>query len=493
MLRAMVRQMTSRSTSRCTQQMLVDERGQMAFLMVLSLLVVFMFFAFSFDAGSWFFMHRWTQNQTDAAAQAAALELPDTTQARAKAKEWLQKNGLADPDVETAFQCTGVTPGVNGWFSSADVTGLTGTPDGRPDVTICLKRNIPALFAGLAGVNTVTVSARTTAIQYEEIVRHAIMVMDPDDCEAFNVGGSANVLIQDGSGTGQGGSTYTYSNRVCSEGALSVDGSGLHLTGLTHYVNGSHKGCTGCIAGPVFSPAPSFDDPWETLIAPPIPGGACRTGSGGGAAGTNFNNGTHELFPGKYCADISVGGGARVNVRPGVYVLVDADLTVSPSSGGYFCVRASGTASCTTADDAAGDNRTLFYFTCSSGTCPPNGSGTAGQLDLGGGGGRVRLNGHTPDATTDYDGILFWINRHANGGTTSTSEVKITGGSTTVLNGHVYARPYDADVSGGSSGTPAQLNISIMANTLRFTGSSNLILNWSPTSATSITRIALRN
>jgi Flp pilus assembly protein TadG len=465
------------------------DSGQMAFLMVLSLLPIFMFFAFAFDAGSWFFMHRWTQSQTDSAAQAAALELPSTTNARAVAAQWLAKNGIADP---VPLACTNATPGVNDWFSGADVTGLAGIPDGQPDVTICLKRDVPALFGGLAGVNTVTVSARTTAIQYEEIIRYAIMVMDPDECGAFSVGGSANVLVQDGSATGAGGQTLTLSNATCPAGALNVSGNGLHLTGLSHHVNGGVSACAACIVGPVLSPAPPFEDPWQGLTPPARPLGACKTGTGGGAAGTNFNSGTHVLSPGKYCADINVTGGAQVTVRPGEYVLVDSDLTISPSAGGYFCALpgpavGGPAATCTPADDASGGNEVIFYFTCTS-TPTCSGGASAGNLDLGGGGGNVRLNGHD-----GFDEILFWIDRFSNGGTPSTSEVKIVGSSTTVLNGHVYARSSDANISGGSAGTPVLLNISIMANTIAFTGSSNLILNWEPTSAVTITRIALRN
>src|SRR5262249_15610521 len=142
------------------------------------------------------------------------------------------------------------------------------------------------------------------------------------------------------------------------------------------------------------------------------------------------------------------------------------------------------TATCTSADDAAGSNETIFYSTCNPSPC--TGGAAAGVLDLGGGGGPVRLFG-----SSTYDHILYWRDKTSDSGTPSTSEIKVVGGSTTTLNGHIYAFSSDADVSGGSAATAAVLNVSILANTLKFTGNSNLVLNWNPVTAPKITRVAL--
>lgn len=458
-----------------------DERGQMAFLMALSVLVVFAFFGLSFDAGSWYLAHAWTQSQVDAAAQAAALELPNVGAARATAGGWLDRNGIAAP---VDYQCADVTPGGGPeWFAVTDEVP-NGAPDGEPDrVVVCLQRTVPAAFAGLAGVNTVTVSARAKARIAVEPARFAVMVMDPDACEAFRVGGNAVVTIVDTTGMGQGGSTFTASNATCGQGALHVIGSGV-LRGVSHEVNGSVNACVGCIDPPATSPAPLFVDPWLSLPVPSVPSGACLTGTGGGSGGTSFTSGSHVLVPGKYCSDIRVSGGADVTVRPGVYVLVDAEVTISPSAGGFFCGRASGTAVCTSADDAAGANGTVFYSTCDPSPC--SGGETAGEVDFGGGGGDVRLRGHA-----SYDNIVIWIDRQSNGGAPSSTEIRIVGNSTTKLEGHVYAASSDADFSGGSSGTPETLNISALVNTMNFAGGSNLELRWDPVTAPKYRRVAL--
>ncbi len=83
-----------RNLKHITGQLGRDERGQMAFLMVLSLPVLFIFMALAVDVGVWFFDHRTAQNQADAAALAAAQFLPaaDTTEATAAVNRWLGKN-----------------------------------------------------------------------------------------------------------------------------------------------------------------------------------------------------------------------------------------------------------------------------------------------------------------------------------------------------------------------------------------------------------------
>ncbi len=64
-----------------------QENGQMAFLLVMILPVIFLLLALPLDAGLWFLDHRMAQNQADAAALAAVQHLPadDTTLATAAA------------------------------------------------------------------------------------------------------------------------------------------------------------------------------------------------------------------------------------------------------------------------------------------------------------------------------------------------------------------------------------------------------------------------
>ena len=87
-----------------------QEDGQMAFLLVLVLPVVFLFFALPLDAGIWYLDHRLAQNQVDAAALAAVIALPANP--NATVDTWLTKNGadpeedLCDDDVNGQFPST---------------------------------------------------------------------------------------------------------------------------------------------------------------------------------------------------------------------------------------------------------------------------------------------------------------------------------------------------------------------------------------------------
>src|SRR5438034_7274381 len=71
-----------------------NQSGQIAIPSVLLLLTVFVLAALALDSGLWFFDHRHAQNQAEAAAQAAAIELPAPTTALAttQANAWLAKN-----------------------------------------------------------------------------------------------------------------------------------------------------------------------------------------------------------------------------------------------------------------------------------------------------------------------------------------------------------------------------------------------------------------
>ena len=471
-----------RTTLRRRAREMRGEDGQLAIGFALLLVVIFMFFALAFDAGLWYFDHRLVQNQVDAAALAGALELPDPGNATTAALNYLAKNGIIDPSNEydavthpQGSKCPGLP-------------AVQVLPSGGPydRVEVCQRRASAMVFSGLLNVTgthvtSILVSAHARAYRYEEPSRYAIMVMDPHACPAFDVGGGSQVNVLDGSGTGQGGATWTISDCIASNGALRVGNNGL-LTALRHEVNGAINACGTCLVGTRISPASPLEDPWEGLAPPAIPA-TCTTGTGGGPSGLNFNNGTHTLVPGKYCSSISIGASAKVTALPGAYVLMNADMTVKPSMGGnpgYFCSSYQAPATCTASDDGGGNKGVVFYSTCSPSPC------AAHNFDFGGGGGQVRLRGHD-----DYDGILLWIDRNASGGTISTTEVKVTGGSTTELNGHVYARSSDVNLTGGSSGTPAVLNISVLANTLSVSGNANLVLNWDPVTAPKLERIAL--
>ena len=124
-----------------------DESGQMAFLMLVTLPIVFIFFTLAVDGGLWFFDHRKAQNQADAAVLAAINFLPatDRTEATTAVDQWLTKNGAA--------------PGDRSCLEYSDTDGDLYWDT----VRVCVGRDSPGIFSGFSGVPFVRVSAAAKA------------------------------------------------------------------------------------------------------------------------------------------------------------------------------------------------------------------------------------------------------------------------------------------------------------------------------------------
>jgi len=159
------------------------EEGQSAFLVILSLLVVVALFALSLDAGVWYFDHREAQNEAEAAALAAVLELPsaDTQAAIDAADEYLVKNG-ASATTQSSCPLSGTGSGIE----FADLTG-----DGEMDsVTVCIRRSSAVIFSAMSGVTGVRVSASATArigaVNHSNIMPWAVVAPDPTCTEDAN-------------------------------------------------------------------------------------------------------------------------------------------------------------------------------------------------------------------------------------------------------------------------------------------------------------------
>jgi Flp pilus assembly protein TadG len=138
------------SASACNQSRRRDERrtlphesGQALVISIVFLTVLLGMAAFTIDVGVWYRAHRAAQATADAAALAAAQELPEsTTNARTRALEYSSKNG------------GGLTAG-NVTFSTKFSSNDT--------VAVKVERPTPTFFAKLFGLNTVTARGRASA------------------------------------------------------------------------------------------------------------------------------------------------------------------------------------------------------------------------------------------------------------------------------------------------------------------------------------------
>lgn len=224
------------------------EHGQMAFLMILTLLVVFMFFAVAFDAGLWYFDHRTAQNQAESAVLAGVHELPqansslaagDTDGATSAANTWLTRNNA-----------TACGPGC---ITYSDISG-----DGRVDtIRVAVERDSDGIFSALSGIDFVTISGAATArvgrASIANVMPWAVVPPDPDcDFGASSCDGDI-----DGDGViGDGECNGSFDE--CPWGlnierliAFKVGGGGN--TGIIDACGGGANGYTDCIEGEIVS------------------------------------------------------------------------------------------------------------------------------------------------------------------------------------------------------------------------------------------------
>ena len=135
-----------------------NERGQAAVLSVVFMVALLGAMAMVLDVGSWFREKRATQAAADAAALAAAQELPGNTgSATAMGNSYLAKNGGGN---------------ITMTFSSQNVDADT--------VAVTLNRDAPSYFAKLFGIDSVKVNAhaKARAVGLDEAIGVAPIVVN---------------------------------------------------------------------------------------------------------------------------------------------------------------------------------------------------------------------------------------------------------------------------------------------------------------------------
>ena len=209
-----------------------DEDGQIAYMMLLTLPVVFVFMALAIDGGIWFFDHRSAQNQADAAALAAVQDLPaaNTTQATTTVDNWLTKNG-SGPEDRSCLEYT------------------DGNGDGLFDaVRVCVRRQSPGMFANFSGIPFVHVSAAAAANTVFPPSLYSLFANPscPDSDPNLEIGGSVSTF---------GGAVHSNCNLKLNGSSNTFDGS------MTYFGNEDVTGADNiCIGSPC--------DPYQARIVP---------------------------------------------------------------------------------------------------------------------------------------------------------------------------------------------------------------------------------
>jgi hypothetical protein len=426
----------------------------MAITMVFALLVVFLFFALSLDAGIWYFDHRWAQNQAESAALAAAVELPlpasGLSAATTRADAWLARNGSSSAE-----------------RSCLEYSNGHGRLDGQMDtVRVCVRRAVPSIFAALASVPFAWVSAGATATVVEEPTVYALMAMNDDNpCDdstlLLNGGAIVNITM--------GGGSYTRSS--CTDG-LHVEGTSQLHSGVSDTLTGSARvnGSTALLDPPA-SQREYLEDPYASLRQP-IP-----TASGsviGGCGNINVNDAT--LNPGTYCGQVRING--TVTLNPGTYIFLNG-LVVNSTAR----VTGSGV---------------LLYSTCqatrANSPAQCGGSATAGDLEFAGGA-QVNITGSTsylPECSVNpgCPNMAIWVDRTSRQSNPDHPHVRFRGNTAGGVNGRVYDYRGTVDI-GGDPGVTMTLNMSIVADHIQFQGNATFNMPFNPILAPSVRTMSL--
>ncbi|HXH22375.1 MAG TPA: pilus assembly protein TadG-related protein [Dehalococcoidia bacterium] len=451
-----------------------DERGQTALSILLMTLGVFIFAALALDAGLWYFHHRTVQNQADAAAHAAVLNLPESTaEATASAIAWLKQNGVPDPVADAAEVGTGTDCGDMAIASGQDGRAKILFSDANNAVKVCLRMRSGVFLSGLAGITEAIVSASAKARVQVIPSPYSLMSMYPGGClpqaEFWATGSGAGVRV-----TG-GGSTYTDSS--CCPNALSATGGGVIESGGNDVPNGCGQGSG--ITPPPNTEAEDLDDPFAQLQDPPVSGinsMPCRTQDASGQPIPNtINSGTWELLPGRYCTGLKASNNPTIRLRPGIYIM-QGDLELGSNVNFTSDLNSNGTLEST--------EEVLIYATCNphpcgTAVCSPSGS-VAPRLQFPGQA-MLWLRGHS-----SYERILIWVDRTSR----YFSTVSLSGGATGRLDGRLYALCSFVDFTGSSTGN-LTVNMSMVAGTFKFSGNGLVSIPYDPILAPPLRIIAL--
>ncbi|HEY7795074.1 MAG TPA: pilus assembly protein TadG-related protein [Gaiellaceae bacterium] len=132
-----------------------DESGQALVFIVLAMFVLIGFTAFAVDAGRAWFTQRELQRSVDAAALAAAQDLPDIAAATATAEAYGPDTAAKNPLRLTDITEITVDPRC--------VTSIEGPCDPYNAVQIEGRAEVPTTFARIIGFDSMTVTAKATA------------------------------------------------------------------------------------------------------------------------------------------------------------------------------------------------------------------------------------------------------------------------------------------------------------------------------------------
>jgi Putative Flp pilus-assembly TadE/G-like len=405
--------------------LLANESGQSLIIAALCTTCLFGFVALAADVGIMLREKRLLQIAADSAAIGGASDF---------------SYGNATTAAQAAAAQNGFTNGSGGATVTVNSPPLYGAYAGHAGyVEVIASQNQPTIFMGFFGRSAMAVTAR------------AVATTAPSSACIYTLGSSQGI-------SASGGAALT--DTSCGVIVDSSSNSGINVSGgATITVNSIGVVASGdnVSGGARVTPAPVFNiipvsDPL-LYLQPSAPSYnvaslscAAAINVSGSRTQTVAASGTPACYNG-----ISVSGGSTLNItNPGVIVIngnidMSGGSTVNFGAGLYYIT---GIFSASGGNTASGTGVTFY-------------AASGGSFNLSGG---VNLTLAAPTSGTD-NGILFW---QAQG---NAQTLTMSGGSTSSLQGVIYAPSAPLAMSGGSS---SNLYVDLVVSSLSLSGGANL-------------------
>jgi hypothetical protein len=393
-----------------------DERGLVLPVIAGGMFVLIGAAALAIDTANFYALQGKLQSGADAAATAAARELPDQTKTLTGAKGYAAKN-LATSDHGETLKDNDVA--VGNWDATNKTFTAAATPINAVQVTLrranANGNAASTYFANVLGFQSVDIVV--SAVALKPTPSACVLALNPSKKNAIKI--NNGTLISNGCPV-HANSTNTQALDVASGGVLQAEA--ISVTG--------GYSSSGIVSPTPDTGQPQIPDPFAFLTPPSY--------SGCDFTNTNLGAGTHTLSQGVYCGGIKASSGATVNFNPGVYIINGGSLS---STGIGSVLQGTGV---------------TFYFVDKS-TLSLTGQGDATL---------------TAPSAGPYQSVLFYGDPTAGNGT----KHKVTGNGTMAFDGALYFP--SAELTAGGNGAAGSTKMTmVVADVINASGNGSLVID----------------
>ena len=413
---------TAASMNRRLGQFAGNDDASVMPMIIFGVLAMVGFGVLAVDFANGFSAQRRLQAGADAAALAAARQMPDSATARTAALAYAEKN-LPASTFGAVLRPQDIVTG--NWNTDSRIFTPAGSPANATQVT--LRRSAEN------GNGVLSVFGRVFGIDMLDITVSATAVAPAPTCAIALAPGGYGLFVNSGSTVTAAGCRVQVNS---SSPDAAHTNSGSTVTADSMCVHGGHSG--GGISPPPQTGCAALNDPLASIPTPDI--GACDHGD------LSVKDPYATISPGTYCGKLKIDGGSTVTMEPGEYVFNNAELLVN--SGATLL-----------------GNGVMIYLAGLDSTFTAN-SGSHVELHA------VR-SGPRAGVVLFGDRDIASVNNHL-----------LNSDSTSIIEGTIYLPKGDLFINSGSTlGAPSPLSLYVV-NSFDINSSSHLYLHTEPGNAT---------